>query len=133
MKLDKFALLLALTVASAGAWAKLPPPSEEAKAKAEEAKLKAAETAKTAAEQLARAQDRVAAAFIAAAEGQRHHRHADADCTTGATRRRGAGGYRPGCGSAGARSKEVTDTVRQRQSPAKCRAFFWLGFAPANR
>ena len=32
MKLRKFALILALTVTSAGAWAKLPPPSEEAKA-----------------------------------------------------------------------------------------------------
>jgi len=45
MKHSKFALILALTVASAGAWAKLPPPSEEAKAKAEEAKAKAAEAA----------------------------------------------------------------------------------------
>lgn len=64
MKSSKFALILALTVASAGAWAKLPPPSEEAKAKAEEAKVKAAETAKLEAEQLANAQNRVAEAFI---------------------------------------------------------------------
>ncbi len=64
MKHSKFALILALTVASAGAWAKLPPPSEEAKAKAEEAKVKAAETAKLEAEQLANAQNRVAEAFI---------------------------------------------------------------------
>lgn len=64
MKPSKFALILALTVASAGAWAKLPPPSEEAKAKAEEAKAKAAETAKLEAEQLANAQKRVAEAFI---------------------------------------------------------------------
>ena len=64
MKPSKFALILALTVASAGAWAKLPPPSEEAKAKAEEAKAKAAETAKLEAEQLANAQNRVAEAFI---------------------------------------------------------------------
>jgi outer membrane lipoprotein-sorting protein len=64
MKHRKFALILALTVASAGAWAKLPPPSEEAKAKAEEAKAKAAETAKLEAEQLANAQNRVAEAFI---------------------------------------------------------------------
>lgn len=63
-KPSKFALILALTVASAGAWAKLPPPSEEAKAKAEEAKVKAAETAKLEAEQLANAQNRVAEAFI---------------------------------------------------------------------
>jgi hypothetical protein len=64
MKTSKFALILALTVASAGAWAKLPPPSEEAKAKAEEAKVKAAETAKLEVEQLAQAQNRVAEAFI---------------------------------------------------------------------
>ena len=64
MKHSKFALILALTVASAGAWAKLPPPSEEAKAKAEEAKAKTAETAKLEAEQLANAQNRVAEAFI---------------------------------------------------------------------
>ncbi|MBP5996853.1 MAG: hypothetical protein KA535_02785 [Azonexus sp.] len=64
MKHRKFALILALTVASAGAWAKLPPPSEEAKAKAEEAKAKAAENAKLEAEQLANAQNRVAEAFI---------------------------------------------------------------------
>ena len=64
MKHSKFALILALTVASAGAWAKLPPPSEEAKAKAEEAKAKAAENAKLEAEQLANAQNRVAEAFI---------------------------------------------------------------------
>ena len=71
MKPSKFALILALTVASAGAWAKLPPPSEEAKAiaeeakaKAEEAKAKAAENAKLEAEQLANAQNRVAEAFI---------------------------------------------------------------------
>ena len=56
-KPSKFALILALTVASAGAWAKLPPPSEEAKAKA-------AENAKLEAEQLANAQNRVAEAFI---------------------------------------------------------------------
>lgn len=64
MRHQKFALLLALTVASAGAWAKLPPPSEEAKAKAEEAKLKAAETAKSDAEQLTKAQDAVATRYI---------------------------------------------------------------------
>ena len=63
-KPSKFALILALTVARAGAWAKLPPPSEEAKAKAEEAKAKAAENAKLEAEQLANAQNRVAEAFI---------------------------------------------------------------------
>lgn len=64
MNKEKFALLLALTVASAGAWAKLPPPSDEAKAKAEEAKLKAAETAKADAELLGKSQDRVAERYI---------------------------------------------------------------------
>lgn len=64
MKHNKFALILALTVASAGAWAKLPAPSEEAKAKAEEAKVKAAETAKTEGELLGKSQDRVAEKYI---------------------------------------------------------------------
>lgn len=64
MKHSKFALILALTVAASGAWAKLPPPSEEAQAKAAEAKTKAAETAKAEAELLAKAQDRVAEAYI---------------------------------------------------------------------
>ena len=64
MKHSKFALILALTVASAGAWAKLPPPSEEAQAKAAEAKVKAAETAKLDGEQLGKAQDRVAEKYI---------------------------------------------------------------------
>lgn len=66
MKHSQFALLLALTVASAGAWAKLPPLSEEAQAKAAEAKAKAAEAAKVQAEQLSKAQDRVAERYIAA-------------------------------------------------------------------
>ena len=70
MKHSKFALILALTVASAGAWAKLPPPSEEAKAKAEEAKAKAAETAKVEAELLGKAQDRVADAYIKEQKGK---------------------------------------------------------------
>ena len=70
MKTSRFALILALTVASAGAWAKLPPPSEEAKAKAEEAKAKAAETAKVEAELLGKAQDRVADAYIKEQKGK---------------------------------------------------------------
>jgi len=64
MKKSKFALLMALTVATAGAWAKLPAPSEEAQAKAAEAKVKAAETAKAEGEQLGAAQDRVAQKYI---------------------------------------------------------------------
>ncbi|PKO86905.1 MAG: formate dehydrogenase [Betaproteobacteria bacterium HGW-Betaproteobacteria-12] len=66
MKHSQFALLLALTVASAGAWAKLTPLSEEAQAKASEAKAKAAEAAKAQAELLGKSQDRVAEKYIAA-------------------------------------------------------------------
>ncbi|PKO35509.1 MAG: formate dehydrogenase [Betaproteobacteria bacterium HGW-Betaproteobacteria-7] len=64
MKHSKFALLLALTVASAGTWAKLPPLSEEAQAKAAEAKAKAGEAAKAQAELLSKSQDRVAEKYI---------------------------------------------------------------------
>lgn len=64
MKHSKFALILALTVASAGAWAKLPPLSEEAQAKAAEAKAAAAEKAKAENELLGKAQDRVAEKYI---------------------------------------------------------------------
>jgi hypothetical protein len=64
MKYSKFAAILALTVAASGAWAKLPPLTDEQKAKAEEAKAAAAERAKVEAEQLANAQNRVAEAFI---------------------------------------------------------------------
>jgi hypothetical protein len=58
------ALLVAGCLASAGALAKLPPPSEEAKAKAAEAKAKADDAAKADAELLGKAQDRVAARYI---------------------------------------------------------------------
>lgn len=58
------ALLAALCLAAGTAWAKLPPPSEEAQAKAAEAKVKAAETAKKEAEDLGKAQDRVAERYI---------------------------------------------------------------------
>lgn len=44
--------------------AKLPPPTEEQKAKAEETKAKAAETAKKDAELLGKAQDKVAERYI---------------------------------------------------------------------
>ena len=54
-----------LSLVSASVLAKLPPPSEEAKAKAEEAKVKKAEADKKAAEQLAAAMDKVAARYIA--------------------------------------------------------------------
>lgn len=65
MKKSKFALVLALTVAMSGAWAKLPAPSEEAQAKAAEAKVKAAENAKMESELLGKTQDRVAQKYIA--------------------------------------------------------------------
>jgi hypothetical protein len=59
-------LLLGLACAGLGAtaFAKLPPPSEEAKAKAEEAKTKAAEAAKKDGESLGKSQDRVAERYI---------------------------------------------------------------------
>lgn len=62
MKHSKFALILALTVASASVWAKLPVPpvTEESTAKAEAAKVAKAASAKAAADALARAQNRVA-------------------------------------------------------------------------
>jgi hypothetical protein len=59
-------LLLALLAGAA--WPKLPPPSEEAKAKAEEAKARAAHADKVAAYQLCQAMDRVAADYFAAAK-----------------------------------------------------------------
>lgn len=64
MKTGTMAFMLALALASTGAFAKLPPPSEEAKVKAEEAKLKAAEAAKMEGELLAKSQDRVAERYI---------------------------------------------------------------------
>lgn len=70
MKNNRFALILALTVASAGTWAKLPPPSEEAKAKAEEAKAAAAEKAKADAELLGKTQDRIADRYIKAQQAK---------------------------------------------------------------
>jgi hypothetical protein len=56
---------LALSLAAGAALAKLPPLSEEAKAKAEEAKAKAAWSDKVAAYQLCKANDRVAARTLA--------------------------------------------------------------------
>ena len=59
--MNKFLIVLALWVTSVGSMAKLPPPSDEAKAKAEETKAKAAHTAKVDAYDLCKSQDRVAA------------------------------------------------------------------------
>ncbi len=56
--------IAALCLGTGSAWAKLPAPSEEAKAKAEEAKVKAADAAKKDAEDLGKAQDRVAERYI---------------------------------------------------------------------
>lgn len=59
MKKSLTTLMLALI--GTAAFAKLPPPSDEAKAKAEEAKAKAAHTAKVEAYALCKSQDKVAA------------------------------------------------------------------------
>ena len=53
----------AMALTAGAVWAKLPPPSEEAKAKAAEAKAKADEAAKKDAELLGKAQDRAAANY----------------------------------------------------------------------
>jgi hypothetical protein len=53
---------------AAGAWAKLPPPSEEAKAKAAEAAAKTAHGNKVADFQLCKSMDKVAAKYVADAK-----------------------------------------------------------------
>jgi len=60
---------LSLALAST-AWAKLPPPSDEAKAKAAEAAAKTAWVAKVDAYALCKSQDRVAAAYAKAAKAE---------------------------------------------------------------
>lgn len=64
MKHRKYVLLVALCAFSFGALAKLPPLTDEQKAKAEEAKVAAAEKAKAESEQLGKSQDRVAEKYI---------------------------------------------------------------------
>ena len=49
---------IAMAAAAGTVWAKLPPPSDDAKAKAAEAKVKADDAAKKEAERLGKAQDR---------------------------------------------------------------------------
>jgi hypothetical protein len=67
--LSRSLLAAAVTLLAAGAaLAKLPPLSDEAKAKAEEAKAKAAWSDKVAAYQLCKASDRVAARTLAEAK-----------------------------------------------------------------
>lgn len=61
--MKKLALILAGCAVGAAAWAKLPPPSDEAKAKAAEAAAKTAHAAKVEAYQLCKAQDRVVAHY----------------------------------------------------------------------
>jgi hypothetical protein len=57
-------IMTAAMAATAGAvWAKLPPPTDDQKAKAAEAKAKADDAAKKDAELLAKSQDKVAAAY----------------------------------------------------------------------
>ncbi|ARP93154.1 hypothetical protein [Bordetella genomosp. 13] len=65
--MKKIAALL-FVLAAAPAYAKLPPPTPEAKAKADEAAAKAAWTAKVDAFHLCQAQDRVAAVYYAQAQ-----------------------------------------------------------------
>jgi hypothetical protein len=54
---------VAMAATAGTVWAKLPPMSDEAKAKAAEAKAKADDAAKKDAEQLGKAQDRAAANY----------------------------------------------------------------------
>lgn len=64
MKKPKLILALAASLVVGVAQAKLPPPTEEQKAKAEETKAKAAEAAKKEGELLGKAQDRAAERYI---------------------------------------------------------------------
>lgn len=59
-------ILIAGMLMAASSFAKLPAPSEEAKAKADEAKAKAAWSDKVAAFQLCKSQDRVASGYLKA-------------------------------------------------------------------
>lgn len=61
-------LLLAFALSQGAAWAKLPAPSDEAKAKAADAAAKAAHAGKVASYQLCQSMDRVAAAYVAGAK-----------------------------------------------------------------
>jgi len=54
---------VAMAATAGTVWAKLPPPSDEAKAKAAEAKTKADDAAKKDAEQLGKSQDKAAANY----------------------------------------------------------------------
>jgi hypothetical protein len=62
--MNKFILVLTSLIAAGAAMAKLPVPSDEAKAKAEEAKAKSAWGDRLAAYQLCRSQDKAAAYYL---------------------------------------------------------------------
>ena len=66
--LRRCGLVLAALIVSGTALAKLPPPSDEAKAKAAEAAAKTAWSGKVAAYELCKSQDAVAAGYFAAAK-----------------------------------------------------------------
>ena len=68
MKRLALTVLVAAATLAGGVWAKLPEPSDEAKAKAAEAAAKSAAGAKVAAYQLCKSQDQVAAAYHAQAK-----------------------------------------------------------------
>lgn len=71
--MNKVALLTALIIALSGAaYAKLPPPSEEAKAKAEEAKAKAAHGDKVGAYKLCLAMNQVAERYAKEQKAKGH-------------------------------------------------------------
>lgn len=63
MNFRTFIMSVAMAIAAGTVWAKLPPPSAEAKAKAAEAKAKADEAGKKDAQGLAKAQDRAVANY----------------------------------------------------------------------
>lgn len=63
-----WSLALAALAMAGSAWAKLPPPSDEAKAKAAEAAAKAAHAGKVDAYKLCQSMDRVAARYLAEAK-----------------------------------------------------------------
>ena len=65
---SSIAVALMLALAGGVTLAKLPPPSDEAKAKADEARAKAAHGDKVAAYQLCQSMDRVATGYFAAAK-----------------------------------------------------------------
>ncbi len=71
--MTKIALTAALLIAATAAVAKLPPPSDEAKAKAAEAAAKTAHGNKVAEFQLCKAMDKVAAGYAAAQKSAGKH------------------------------------------------------------